>query len=463
MRNALLVEDDRDQVEEVKRVLTHHRFRVTVADCYTAGLDLLQNHGAEYDLVILDRRLPLDADGDVLNTWGDLLFDQSLVAAPNSRIIVFTGFAEVEQVLHAVTGRAKLSYAGSKLDKISVIRKMDAPAFEDEVGKMANIFRQLDDIDVVFDDIEASDAFIEDCTRRVALEYAALAVEIEVLDGGMSDARVWRARLRGLHGSIANLVIKTSASLSPRGGVADQISVDRVAAVTSRYTEFYEGVVVSVMQGVGEEAQSLGSLIRKEEVVDYNTVTTLLADIASLDFDETVKTFGEVTESILSWERLLKYASDFGITLPSQSMQLRVRWAARHGDLHSENILVDRGHAVLIDFDSSCYGTALLDSMTLLLSTLGHESFSSHSHFWPSAAELEHNFGGSDLVLSPNLQPLYAYVLQARTDTALSTREFWVLTLAYAVRQLKYEDVVSNSEVRERILALARRASLTLT
>lgn len=463
IRTAFLVEDEGDQVEEVSRVLKKNDFSVSVAADYNSALAQLENIAIELDLIILDRRIPQYAGADVLNAWGDSLLENALRLRPNSKIIVFTGYAEVDQTIRTLSNRGVTRYGQREISKVSLFEKEDAPSFEDEVELFSSVLRSLDDIEVVHASQEGFDSIVDVCTRRVALNINAYSVQVDVLTGGHSDSVVWRGHFVGAEGAIASVVMKLSpSSAAIYGGIAAQIGVDRVAAVTERYSDIRHGFEVCVMQNVNESAESLGKLLREGRLPSSNTVTDLLDELSSTPSITGVKTLEEVVRPLLAWNRVVELAARWGIDVPVPTRHITVEWASRHADLHVENILVQNGHAVIIDFDATCYASAMLDSLTLLLSTLAHSSNGDYAHLWPSADELASSFGSHELTFSASVQPLYEWVLGYKENGHATDREFWGLAFGYSMRQLKYADIIANDDVRPRVIALAKRASLEL-
>lgn len=459
MRTALLVEDDRDQIREVLRVLEGADFAVTVAANYADGSRLMREAEGSFDLIVLDRRIPEKDGEDVLNAWGDLLFEESLVHATDSKVIVFTGHAELAQVMKTMRNRSRLVFCGTELDRVGVYEKEDAPAFEDDVRSYASVLRSIDDIDVSFVNSDDFSSTLDMCARRVALEYEAVHASVQVLAGGFSDSQVWRCELYGKQGEIARIVVKVGKTDTASGGLADQLAASRVAAVTRRFEGFAKGHSVCVMQDVDSNATTFGSLIRGGSYTEVADVVALLREAQGVPTHSKVPSLDEVVEPLGTWDKLTDIADHWGITMPSRTMAIPVHWGARHGDLHAENILVAEGHAVLIDFDSRCAGSTLLDPVTLLLSTLGHSSFQDYVGKWPSVEDIEAHFGTPELTFPPGLKELYDLVLELRDSAIRSHREFWALSLAYCIRQLKYEDVTSNDAVLQRVLALASKAT----
>jgi hypothetical protein len=121
-------------------------------------------------------------------------------------------------------------------------------------------------------------------------------------------------------------------------------------------------------------------------------------------------------------------------------IQIQVRWACVHGDLHGSNALISGdGSAVLIDYGDVAEGPASLDPITLELSTIFHPQGIAKGS-WPTI-EQARQWGNLDAYLVNC--PVAEFVRECRgwaCRVGAGQREIAVAAYSYLVRQLKYED-----------------------
>ena len=170
----------------------------------------------------------------------------------------------------------------------------------------------------------------------------------------------------------------------------------------------------------------------------------------------------EICASLIGWDELRDVADGFGISIPAGSLTATVNVGVRHGDLHPANVLIDNGVAVLIDFDSSGFASAAMDPVTALLSTLVHPDSPLRGDAWPDVGEIEGSFGSQEFGSVHSHKAWFAAVAAWTGERSTSSREFWSLALAYSGRQLRYDDVLGDPAVRDRVIAVARKAAACL-
>jgi len=125
-------------------------------------------------------------------------------------------------------------------------------------------------------------------------------------------------------------------------------------------------------------------------------------------------------------------------------------------------VLIDNDQAVLIDFDSTTFAAGALDPVTMLISTLVHPDSPIRGASWPDASEITASFATSDFGREHVCRAWFQGVLEWIEECRASQREFWALVLTYAARQLRYQDVLADEEVVERVVAIIRRATAVL-
>ena len=95
----------------------------------------------------------------------------------------------------------------------------------------------------------------------------------------------------------------------------------------------------------------------------------------------------------------------------------------------------------------------------MLVSTLVHPDSPLRGAAWPSVADITDNFGTSRFGSGHASSVWFQAVTEWLERCCVSEREMWSIVMAYAGRQLRYEDVTTDDGVRERVLAIAAQAA----
>ena len=135
----------------------------------------------------------------------------------------------------------------------------------------------------------------------------------------------------------------------------------------------------------------------------------------------------------------------------SDDLEVAISSCIQHGDLHGENVLVDRdGTPLLIDYAKVARTSACLDPLTLELSSIFHPGAREIRGAWPSVDQLG-SWDDLDKLLEDCPYP--DFIRSCRewaTAVAASPQEIEAIGLSYALRQLRYD-----AEIRPQAIALA--------
>ena len=96
VNKALVIDDDRATLELLKFQLESEGFQTTVADCGEKGLNFIREN--EYDIILTDLNLP--------DISGFEMVRQSKEIAPDTEIIMVTGFGSTEKAIEATKAGA---------------------------------------------------------------------------------------------------------------------------------------------------------------------------------------------------------------------------------------------------------------------------------------------------------------------------------------------------------------------
>ncbi len=120
-------------------------------------------------------------------------------------------------------------------------------------------------------------------------------------------------------------------------------------------------------------------------------------------------------------------------------LEVSISSCMQHGDLHGENILVDRnGVPLLIDYAKTAAASGCLDPLTLELSVVFHPGAQASRGGWPSEQQMSQ---WRDLDVYLDGCPFPDFIRLARgwvEAVASSESEVDAIALGYALRQLRY-------------------------
>jgi CheY-like chemotaxis protein len=464
-KRALLVEDDEEQIEFTRGVLTDAGFHVLVARSAGEATAAAGEAGRPIDLIILDRRLPPARGDEPTDGTGDRLLDALVMQLPDTPFVVFSGYTGVPHVQFATRGRGVIPIGpgGLAVDRVTPFSKAQSLEFASHVRQIAT---QIDDLD----DVEADCDFGGDplaavsrrLLKRVAVEFGARSISARPLSGGLTDAALWLCQLTGSDGlRLATLVVKRSkGGAQVSGGLHTLMPAAFVAAPVAVVAGMCDGYRASVMQVAGHDAVSLMTLLVElpEEAAGYLRRLSAALLVATADAGSVVQTLEELSRPLGEWAAMEVRLQTFDVELPRRSMVTNTRVAAQHGDLHPGNILVAGGQPMLIDFDSEVSGSCSLDPITALLSPIFHVDSPLRKASWPTPKQCS-EVGSEAYFLNGPCESWMRVAWEWVQSTKTTDREMWMLVLAFAARQLKYPDVLEDDLARSRAVALAKVAA----
>lgn len=457
---AVLVEDDPQQAEVSQGVLEAAAYRVHAFDSISSAQNYFRATEELIDLFVLDRRLPVNTGEPATDEFGDELLKEVRFRFPDARLIVFTGFATIPHVQESLQGGGQLPARGSQLiDRITVLEKHQSLEFREQAQEFRGLLQALDDIEIIAPGVGALAELDKRVLRRLAFDYRAVSVTVAPLSGGLTGASVWRCEISRSEGRIAIVVAKRVKAPGSPGGLPELLPRVNTTATVKTLSGLMAGAHLNVLQLAGESPRALMELIAErpaEAVALAQPVWSVLRGVAT---QRRALTAAELCESLVDWDSLTELLRVHGITVPAGSLTVSAEVGPRHGDLHPANILIDNGHAVLIDFDSEVFAAGALDPITMFISTLVHPDSPIRGAAWPGVAEIEATFATKDFGQGHACESWFRGVQSWIDECRTSEREYWALVLAYAGRQVRYEDVLNDSEVIDRVLAIARRAA----
>ncbi|MFD2796499.1 phosphotransferase [Promicromonospora vindobonensis] len=461
---AVLVEDDPQQAESSLSILEASRFDARSFESIGPVLEYINTSSELVDLFVLDRRLPVIAGQPASDELGDELLRIVRSKYPDARLIVFTGFATIPHLQDALQGGGQLPAQGSDpIDRVTVLQKNQSLEFKRHVEEYRKLLQDLEDVEVIFLESDGPDRLDNRALRRLAFEYRAVSIRVTPLAGGLTGAKVWRCELHRAEGHIATVIAKRVNKATVPGGLPDLLPRGVTTSTTATLSGLMAGSCLNVLQVAGPTTYSLMSVLGEDPTRAVDLARPVWDALRGIADQSRTLPVSEICVSLLAWDSLSDLLRKHGVEVPSGTLTATVRVGARHGDLHPGNILIDNDQGVLIDFDSATFAGAALDPVTMLISTLVHPDSPIRGASWPGPIEIAETFGTPDFGRGHPCEVWFREVLAWAADSRASEREFWALVLAYSARQLRYADVLSNADTVDRVVAIARRATVVLS
>lgn len=458
---ALLIEDDPQQAEVSQRVLETAGFAVRSFNSIAPARDYLRTSTDLIDLFVLDRRLPVNAGEPATDEFGDELLMEVRSNHPDARLVVFTGFATIRHVQGSLQGSGQLpAQDGQPIDRVTVLEKDQSLEFKEQVEQFRQLLQTLEDIEIVAPTGAAPLCALEKrALRRLAFDYRAVSISVASLDAGLTGASVWRCEINRVEGCIAKVVAKRVKSPGSSGGLSELLPGAYTAAKVRTLSGLMAGGHLNVLQLAGESPYALMDIIAERPAQAVELARPLWNALHRVAARQQILTLAKLCESLIEWQCLSELLSPYGIQTPVGSHSLTTHVGLRHGDLHPGNVLIDNEQAILIDFDAETFAAGALDPIIMLISTLVHPASPIRGVAWPAVSEITSTFATVDFGRGHPCEPWFRAVHQWIEECRTSEREYWALVLAYAGRQLRYQDVLEDPETVDRLVAIANRAA----
>lgn len=466
-KSAVLIEDRDDQAVAVTGVLVNAGFSVAAYVTAEEAEREIPGLPRPIDLIVIDRRLPYFETDEPVDEVGDCLLENLVNLLPDTLFVVFTGHADVRQVQQSIKGRGTIPMGSGipEFDRVSHFEKDQSLEFAEYIGQVSERLDCISDVDLRV----VGDAHVPEISRRllkkVALEFAGTSITAVKLVGGLTSAAVWSCQIIDSDGlEMARVVVKTSAikEVVPRGGLHSVLEAPWVASTLAILRGMCDNHQASVMQAGSVHPVSLFETWEADldsARVSLGELTRVL-DTASSGGERAVP-LQDLIVDILPYAKLTEILTAVGVMSPRASLAVTTSFAAQHGDLHAGNVLISDGKPVLIDLDSETLGSQLIDPLTLLMSSFFHPSSPWLESVWPTVNDCAGLGGDVFFVGCPDpmwFESIWKWVERRMT----SERELWALVLAYAARQLQYEDIKAHRLAYPRARALVTRAAAAL-
>lgn len=458
---ALYVEDELGEAtDRFQREIADAGFEVvraySAAEARTVLAEVETTHGM-VDLVVLDRKLPEQVGDRAAESTGDDLFRQVEAAYPDVPMIVLTGFSDEDFALLVLQRRNVLELGlDEPVQRVTHIKKRQALEFRKVLRTLGAALRQTEDVAL---EGPVTSRPTRRVLKRAGQLFGGAVVDARPAVGGLSDAAVWLCDVVANDGRLlTSVVVKTGVhgDVRPSGGFMASIPPASAALPSHMLAGACGGACGHVAPLAGKESVSLADLLASDEVGAVDAVAHVLEILDGVASATTSLRLDGFVASLVDWPRAEKIAAGFAIDLPNPGLPVPTHQGCLHGDLHPGNVLLVHGRPVFIDFDRQRSGSLIVDSLSLALGAIFNK-----------AAPFRDRVPSLDLVESwirGGAEPSTWLGACARSWSArgFGERERWAAVLAYALRQLKYPDVLEDTARRTLAVGLAGRASMVL-
>jgi CheY-like chemotaxis protein len=450
----LLVEDNKAFAKSVGDSLGKHG-TVVQAESRDSAIDLLRS--SFFDLIVLDLSIPTSDNGlDRAPEHGQSVFYSAQDLAPGTPVFILTGSDpdEFSLSLARYGQRVDLWGTGEPMPTIDYYVKDRVDKLIDVVEKLA---AQVSETDRIAIDTWGKNLNLGPEHKRALRVFTRLrggvSCVVKQLTGGLSATCTLRVLVNDAHGHERVLCVAklgyVDKVLQEKLAIDNHVELLRMGVATPLLNHLYLGLhgFAAIFYPLAEGYdQTLFEIVAGKIDVAASVAIKLREGMQRWVGAGTIKevNIGDLRRRVLSDEAMTELQEK--IVVPDyvsiERIQIRVREASIHGDLHCGNVLVSGGGVpVLIDFGDAGLGYSCQDPIALELSLIFHPDSVSMGISSPLAARIG-EWPDRDAYLKGNP---FAPFIQACRDWAYqqSGSDAAVLAAAYAfaVRQLKYETV----------------------
>lgn len=450
----LIIEDDPDVVSRLRETF-EPEIDVVVAETRDDALTKLEAGG--YDLIVCDLVIPPTAGAEATTTeHGLFVCDQAREKLPGTPVLIYSAFGELEDLKDRLAEAPQEDVLGTGARPLlRAFSKGKPEQLKQAVLDYAAELRELQDAVAITwgadpRDLEPSDARI---LRIYGRQRGGELVRVRHLAGGRSGALTLWTEVEEPEGGISGRVVTKLDSLEEIEDEEGRIE-QHVAHVLA--APVYAGSLHAVKAGTGSRAGLFYSL-----AAGYDQT---LFDLLATNPDQAATVVDQIADGLEPWHgsaspvrwtvrhirRMLVRDDRLGElrvdpdwkTTALEARQVPCSRCRSHGDLHGGNVLVNgTGRGMLIDFARAGIATAALDPVTLEVSAVLHPDSYVDLKGWPTKEQAELWALESEYVRD---SPILSFVEACRRwlyRVQRSDRESVATLYAYALRQLRYEDV----------------------
>lgn len=458
---ALFVEDETGPATiRFQREIEKAGFDVARASSASEARAHLEEVASDHrivDLVVLDRKLPEELGDRAVEGTGDRLFEEIEALHPDTPIIVLTGFSDEDFVTLVLQRKNALDLGlPESIQRIRHIKKSKALKFRDALQLIGGALQRTEDIALEGATTTRSARRV---LKRVGQLYGGAVIHARPATGGLSSSAVWLCEVVASDGRrLTSVVVKIGPHNEPRpsGGFMASVPAANAAQPMHIVGGACGGLGGHVAPLAGQGASSLADILAQDEARAVQAAELVVGLLDQIPEAIANLPLHEFVAPLIEWPCAEELASAHEIALPSRHLPVQTRLGCLHGDLHPGNVLLVSGRPVFIDFDRQQPGSMIIDSLSLALGAVFNKSGPLRDT--PPTLELV------ERCVTGTIDPAtwFGGCTSSWSTRGYGERERWSALLAFALRQLKYDDVLQDDARCDLAVKLAKRAAVAL-
>ncbi|QEH80979.1 response regulator [Sphingomonas sp. C8-2] len=406
-----------------------------------------------FDVVILDRRIPTEDDFlDDHQDHGWAVFQAIVEQQPGTSVWFLTGTVDADfptEVLNAHGKRGDIHSCGREDALYQVFWKDKMTDCVAAVRGFRGEVQQTDGIHLVQVGTPANLRAEE--VRLLKLfgrRHQGACVEVRVLQGGLSGARVFRVSVLNAAGAVIIMSVARIASFEDIAAEREKYRTEIVKLangafppVTAEFSHGAAGFAGIFYQVVGAEVRSLFDELTANPAAAAERLRQDQATWHGARQVERVRV-STVRRALIGDVALQMHNHHLGgIDLAAvENVEIDVARCVQHCDLHCGNVLYDdSGRPMVIDYPDTGGAFAALDPITLELSTIFHKDAPDRAG-WPTEAQAGQWTDLDAYCADATYEPFIRSCRAWAESVAASPQEVLAVAYSYALRQLKYGD-----------------------
>lgn len=409
-----------------------------------------------FDVVILDRRIPTEDDFlDDHQDHGWAVFQAITEQQPGTSVWFLTGTVDADfptEVLNAHGKRGDIHSCGREdalyqvfwkdkiTDCVAAVRGFRGEVQQTEGVHLAQVGTPAN--------LRAEEVRL---LKLFGRRHQGARVEVRVLQGGLSGARVFRVSVLNAAGAVTIMSVARIGSFDDIAAEREKYRTEIVKLangafppVTAEFSHGAAGFAGIFYQVVGAEVRSLFDELTASPGAAATAADRLRQDQATWHGARQVERVrvSAVRRALIGDVALQMHNHHLGgIDLADvENVEIDVARCVQHCDLHCGNVLFDdSGRPMVIDYPDTGGAFASLDPIALELSTIFHKDAPDRAE-WPTEAQADHWTNLDAYCAGAAYEPFIRSCRAWAESVAASPQEVLAVAYSYALRQLKYED-----------------------
>lgn len=409
-----------------------------------------------FDVVILDRRIPTEDNFlDDHQDHGWAVFQAVVEQQPGTSVWFLTGSVDADfptEVLNNHGKRGDIHSCGREDALYQVFWKDKMTDCIAAVRSFRGEVQQTDGVHLVQVGTPANlHAEEVRLLKLFGRRHQGARVEVRVLQGGLSGARVFRVSVLNAAGAVTIMSVAKIGNFDDIAAEREKYRTEIVKLANGAFppvtAEFRHGAASFAgifYQVVGTEVRSLFDQLTADPAIAAAAVDRLRLDQGTWHGARQVERVrvAAVRRALIGDVALQMHDQHLGgIDLaPVENIDIDVARCVQHCDLHCGNVLFDAsGRPMLIDYPDTGGAFASLDPIALELSTIFHKDAPDRAG-WPTEAQAGQWADLDAFCAGTAYEPFIRSCRAWAEGVAASPQEVLAVAYSYALRQLKYDD-----------------------